>query len=205
MVSLRFEESKNTMWATTRGNGLIHNCYQAVIQSIWGELFMLANDWAITGITHALYFLFYTRASTSLWLHTAAQSTPLSVSTPHLCLTSLIHLCSLLPYSQEAHLWYSPLAPSLTLCRLRITMKDKVLMISIQFSLRVREYTSWINPKIYDINILSSSKRKRAAGMDGECHAGATTTFTNPLAPLPAHITDGNHWRIITANQLRSV
>lgn len=76
-------------------------------------------------------------------------------------------------------------------------MKDKVLMISIQFSLWARGYKSRINPKIYDINILSSSKcgtaEKRAAGMDRECQAGAMTTFTNPLAPLPAHITDGNH------------
>lgn len=37
-------------------------------------------------------------------------------------------------------------------------MKDKKLMISIQFSHRARGYMSWINPKIYDINILSSCK-----------------------------------------------
>lgn len=76
-------------------------------------------------------------------------------------------------------------------------MKDKVLMILIQFILRARECTSWVNLKIYDINILSSSKcrttEKRAAGMDRECHAGTMTTFTNALAPLPAHITDGSH------------
>lgn len=79
-------------------------------------------------------------------------------------------------------------------------------MISIHFSLWVRKYTSWTNPKIYDINILSSSKcrktEKRAVGMDRECtNAGGT----NPLAPRPAHVTDGNHWRIIRANQLCSV
>lgn len=53
--------------------------------------------------------------------------------TPHLCLTSLIHLCSRLPTAKKLT-YVTPLAPSLALCRLRITMKDKVLMISIQFS-----------------------------------------------------------------------
>lgn len=101
--------------------------------------------------------------------------------------------------SQEAHLWHAPLAPPLALCRVEITMKDNVLMISIHFGLLAREYTSWMNPKIYDINILSSSRcgttEKRAARMDGECHAGAMATFTNPLVPLPAHIRDRNHWK----------
>lgn len=66
-------------------------------------------------------------------------------------------------------------------------MKDKALMNSIQFHPRAQ---------IYDIDILSTSMcrtaEKWAAGMVRKCHA-AMTTFTNPLASLPAHITDGNH------------
>ena len=33
-----------------------------------------------------------------------------------------------------------------------------MLMISIQFILQAHEYTVWINPEIYDINLSSSSK-----------------------------------------------
>lgn len=36
---------------------------------------------------------------------------------------------------------------------------------------------------------------KKSAGMDRDGHVGASATSANPLAPLPAHITDRNHCR----------
>lgn len=87
-------------------------------------------------------------------------------------------------------------------------MKDKVLMISIHYSLRVRGYTSWINPKIYGINILSSSKCgttvTRAAGMDRECHLGnhdiPLLILWHPYQPtLQMEITERLYQRISSA------
>lgn len=53
---------------------------------------------------------------------------------------------------------------------MRITMKDKVLMISTHFKpLACRKYIPWVNPEIYDINILSSFKCRddQEEGRDG--------------------------------------
>lgn len=123
---------------------------------------MFANDWAISVIARPLHRLSYTTAPASLWLHTSSsdQFPPLSLCLSHPSPLPRWSHPSLFTasHSQEAHPWHSLLAPSLALCSLIITMKDKGLMISIQHSLLAPEYTSWINPKIYDINTLSSSK-----------------------------------------------
>lgn len=73
--------------------------------------------------------------------------------------------------------------------RLNITMRDKVLIICKKRSVGARK-----NPEICDTNVLSFFKCVRVGqGMDTDRHAGAVTTSANPLASLPAHITDGNH------------
>lgn len=119
------------------------------------------------------------------------QPSLISSSPLTFCLAALIHLCSVPPKAKM--LTYRPLPPPPTdrsrTCRLNITMRDKVLIISKTQSVGAR-----INPEIYDTNILSFFKRVCVGqGMDTDRHAGAMTTSANPLASLPAHITDGNH------------
>lgn len=76
---------------------------------------------------------------------------------PHLFLTGLIHLRSVFSMAKTLTYGSPPPAASLALCSQWITMKDRVLIISIHFSPRLA-YTFQINPKIYDINILSLSE-----------------------------------------------
>lgn len=88
------------------------------------------------------------------------QLLPVSPSfflTPHLFLTGVIHLCSVLSTAKALTYGSHPTAASLALCSQGITMKDRVLIISIHFSPRLA-YMFQIKPKIYDINILSLSK-----------------------------------------------
>lgn len=63
------------------------------------------------------------------------QSFPLSFLTPHLCLAGLIHLCSLLSIAKTLTHGFLQWQPHLHFADWRITMKDKVIIISIHFSL----------------------------------------------------------------------
>lgn len=88
------------------------------------------------------------------------QSLPLSSSplTFFLLVSSIFVQCFPWPTcSPMAPPHPPPPAASLALCSPWITMKDRVLIISIHFSPRLA-YTFQISPKIYDINILSLSK-----------------------------------------------
>ena len=149
-MTLWLQRSESTGCAVQE-NDLIHRLLSGPRFKLLGKSCSCVQMMELSQEYHVLY--------TS---HTVQQPPPPFDYTIHVSHQSLPpHHPSPLSRSSHPSLFTSPnspTAPSLALCRLKITAEDKVLMISIQFILQAHEYTVWINPEIYDINLSSSSK-----------------------------------------------